>query len=54
MFNAIDDSARNVASKLSNWVLNLPFWPEGLVGELIIEFYVNGQPRKLILKSESY
>ena len=24
------------------------------VGELIIEFYVNGQPCKLILKSEAY
>lgn len=29
MFDAIDNYARSIAIKLSNWVLNLPFWPEG-------------------------
>ena len=42
MFNAIDDSERNVASKLRNWVLNLPFWPEGSVGERLLRYILLG------------
>ena len=42
MFNTIDDCARNLATKLSNWVLNLPFWPEGTVGERWLRYSLLG------------
>ena len=42
MFDAIDNYARSIAIKLSNWVLNLPFWPEGLVGERLLRYILLG------------
>lgn len=42
MFNTIDDYARRTATKLSNWVLHLPFWPEGLVGERLLRYSLLG------------
>ena len=42
MFDAIDDCARRTATKLSNWVLNLPFWPEGAVGERRLRYVLLG------------
>ena len=42
MFDAIDDYARRTATKLSNWVLNLPFWPEGTVGERWLRYILLG------------
>ena len=42
MFNTIDGCARSIAIKLSNWVLNLPFWPEGAVGERRLRYVLLG------------
>jgi len=42
MFDAIDNYARSIATKLSNWVLNLPFWPEGAVGERRLRYVLLG------------
>ena len=42
MFDAIDNYARSIATKLSNWVLNLPFWPEGAVGERRLRYILLG------------
>ena len=42
MFNTIDDYARSIATKLSNWVLQLPFWPEGAVGERRLRYVLLG------------
>ena len=42
MFDAIDNYARRTATKLSNWVLNLPFWPEGAVGERRLRYVLFG------------
>ena len=42
MFDAIDDYARSIATKLSNWVLNLQFWPEGAVGERRLRYVLFG------------
>jgi hypothetical protein len=42
MFNTIDNYARNLATKLSNWVLNLPFWPEGTLGERWLRYSLLG------------
>ena len=42
MFDAIDNYARSIAVKLSNWVLNLPFWPEGAVGERWLRYILLG------------
>ena len=42
MFNTIDGCARSIAIKLSNWVLNLPFWPEGAVGERWLRYVLFG------------
>ena len=42
MFDAIDNCARRTATKLSNWVLNLPFWPEGAVGERRLRYVLLG------------
>lgn len=42
MFDAIDNYARSIATKLSNWVLNLQFWPEGAVGERRLRYVLFG------------
>ena len=42
MFNTIDDYARSIATKLSTWVLNLQFWPEGTVGERRLRYVLFG------------
>ena len=42
MFNTIDGCARSIALKLSNWVLNLQFWPEGAVGERRLRYVLLG------------